>query len=348
MTMRDEEPTKRDEWVAAGLIVECARLAVGQGAPADAVLQTVQWEDGQVPEAPARLPYHQAVKVWTEAARWLPNRALGLHFAEASIVGPRAMTQMAEGTRTRREALYAAAKSLPKVTTGARLEWECAAGLTQLRLQYHPLIVEAAHPLDFVLAQIVRMVRGSDRGVALHRVSLPHAPLGPRSTYHQTFGERVDFEQEHASIVFLDEALDRPRAEPDLLLSLVERTPIDRFVASLDHRPSGFRTELERAVDEVADDGQFYVEALARRMAMSPRTVQRRALAAGCEVGGLLANARRARAETLLENPGLSLREVAERLGYSHERSFTRAFVRWTGETPAQWRRRRESGKRGV
>jgi AraC-like DNA-binding protein len=53
----------------------------------------------------------------------------------------------------------------------------------------------------------------------------------------------------------------------------------------------------------------------------------------------LLDEVRRSHAETLLRDPRLSIDEVAERVGYADTSNFTRAFRRWTGKTPAVFRR---------
>jgi AraC-like DNA-binding protein len=44
-------------------------------------------------------------------------------------------------------------------------------------------------------------------------------------------------------------------------------------------------------------------------------------------------------AQSLLDQPDLSIREVAERVGYESEVAFNRAFKRWVGQPPATWRR---------
>ena len=42
----------------------------------------------------------------------------------------------------------------------------------------------------------------------------------------------------------------------------------------------------------------------------------------------------------LLENPNLEIRQIASALGYSDPPSFTRAFLRWTGEPPSAARQK--------
>jgi AraC-like DNA-binding protein len=49
---------------------------------------------------------------------------------------------------------------------------------------------------------------------------------------------------------------------------------------------------------------------------------------------------RRQRALLLLDNRGLSIGEIATKLGYSELPNFTRAFRKWTGVTPIAYRER--------
>ena len=53
----------------------------------------------------------------------------------------------------------------------------------------------------------------------------------------------------------------------------------------------------------------------------------------------VLEEQRREKALLLLRSPSLSLDEVAEQLGYSDTSNFRRAFRRWTGVSPATYRK---------
>lgn len=78
---------------------------------------------------------------------------------------------------------------------------------------------------------------------------------------------------------------------------------------------------------------------VARRLGASPRTLQRWLASEGTSFAALVEEVRRARALALVE-AGASIAEVAWMLGYSEPSAFHRAFRRWTGTTPAQWRAR--------
>jgi AraC-like DNA-binding protein len=73
---------------------------------------------------------------------------------------------------------------------------------------------------------------------------------------------------------------------------------------------------------------------------MSSRTLKRRLLEHGTSFTQLLDQARRRDAVRLLEDPLMDVARVAEALGYRDPPSFTRAFRRWTGDTPTSARHR--------
>jgi AraC-like DNA-binding protein len=79
-------------------------------------------------------------------------------------------------------------------------------------------------------------------------------------------------------------------------------------------------------------------ETLAQQLHMTPRTLLRRLKERGSSYRQLLDEARRRDGIQLLEDPTLTLADIASRLGYSSAASFSRAFRAWTGETPGIFR----------
>jgi len=104
-------------------------------------------------------------------------------------------------------------------------------------------------------------------------------------------------------------------------------------------------SDLQRAIrarlrDALAS-GAAEPARIARLLGMSERTLQRRLAATGDSYSELLQSFRRTEAMRLLTDTDLTLVEVASRLGYAEQTSFTRAFRRWSGATPAAWRAER-------
>ncbi|MGW4769458.1 AraC family transcriptional regulator [Nocardia sp. NPDC004278] len=83
------------------------------------------------------------------------------------------------------------------------------------------------------------------------------------------------------------------------------------------------------------------IDAVARNLNMSTRTLRRHLDAAGTSYRALLDEVRRALAEEMLTATPLSVSDVAIRLGYAESSTFIYAFKRWTGATPAVYRRER-------
>lgn len=83
------------------------------------------------------------------------------------------------------------------------------------------------------------------------------------------------------------------------------------------------------------------VEAVAKALSMSARTLKRRLAAEGTTYSEVLETERRTRAELLLTQGTLSVKEVAAQLGYADTAAFSHAFTRWNGQSPSEFQRAR-------
>jgi AraC-like DNA-binding protein len=90
----------------------------------------------------------------------------------------------------------------------------------------------------------------------------------------------------------------------------------------------------------VLPDGQPSKSQIARRLAISERTLRRQLADHGETFQSIATRARRDAAESLLTTTGHSIADIAFLTGFSDQTAFTRAFKRWTGTTPAAFRDR--------
>ena len=81
------------------------------------------------------------------------------------------------------------------------------------------------------------------------------------------------------------------------------------------------------------------IASVANALGTSVRTLQRRLSDMDESFTGILETARMTSANRLIANGDLSLNQIAQELGYSDQAHFTRAFRRWTGISPAAYRR---------
>jgi AraC-like DNA-binding protein len=82
------------------------------------------------------------------------------------------------------------------------------------------------------------------------------------------------------------------------------------------------------------------IQLVADRVGTSVRTLQRRLRATGVTYADVVQQARCAAARQMLKEHRRRIGDVARLLGYSDPAHFTRAFQRWTGSTPRDFRRR--------
>jgi AraC-like DNA-binding protein len=136
------------------------------------------------------------------------------------------------------------------------------------------------------------------------------------------------------SRVYLQQRLER--ADPNL--HAVTRRLADIMLAELPPETAQFSERVRALIArELATPG-LSTSWVARRLRMSARTLARRLETENTTFFAVLADARRERALRLMEDRSLSLTEIAFVLGFAHVPSFHRAFRRWTGKTPADFR----------
>jgi AraC-like DNA-binding protein len=152
-------------------------------------------------------------------------------------------------------------------------------------------------------------------------------PAGPLS---------VRFDQPRNRLRFARSYLDLPLTMAHPSASLLAQEQLERTLADLEQ--SALAKRVRDAV--LAPDGRFRdLAEVASALGMSDRTLKRKLQREGQVFTDLLDSVRRAHAEVLLRDAKLSIDEVAERIGYADPSNFTRAFKRWTGKTPAAYRK---------
>lgn len=100
----------------------------------------------------------------------------------------------------------------------------------------------------------------------------------------------------------------------------------------------GVLASVRRAIAESMREGDSSLARVAKKMAMTPRTLQRQLKEQGMEFKQLVDDTRRRFALNYLRSRRNTLTEIAFLLGYAEVSAFNRAFKRWTGSTPLAYR----------
>ncbi|WP_138469317.1 AraC family transcriptional regulator [Poseidonocella sp. HB161398] len=104
-------------------------------------------------------------------------------------------------------------------------------------------------------------------------------------------------------------------------------------------RPAGIVEAIEAAILLDLGEQAVGLDHAARRLRLGPRSLQRRLAVHGLSYRDLLGRVRERQARALLADGGLSVAEIAHRLGYAEPGNFTRAFTRRTGRPPSAFAR---------
>jgi AraC-like DNA-binding protein len=109
---------------------------------------------------------------------------------------------------------------------------------------------------------------------------------------------------------------------------------------------SDFLSTLQGAIVSTMHQGDPSIGRVAMRLALTPRTLQRRLEAEGLSFQDVLEELRQEMALRYLTSTQLSLTEISAMLAYADSSAFGRAFRRWTGHTPAAFRQQRQQQDR--
>lgn len=214
----------------------------------------------------------------------------------------------------------------------------------RVTIETHPLVkahpdfpaIPALHeaPLAVPLA-IGRHLTG--RFIKPIRVSFRHKPMGDHFEHEEFFGVPVKFGMPTDEMVFDQAALDTPLLSADSLkyqrtLDLI-LTQIDP-TANLETVGATLRQRLLHNLHATLPD----ISVVARSMGMSTRTLQRRLAAERTSFESVLDQVRRDLVLQHLIVPSISTYELAGLIGFAEPSPFFRAFRRWFGCTPKQWR----------
>ena len=284
---------------------------------------------------------HAAVRNFCEeAVRATGDECFGLHIAEQ--VRPSVFDALGYVFRTSRtlgEGLERLARYHRFVDDLLTLRVETRDTLARIGFENLPA-QDLARPLsEFMVATLLRAARAETGRPSLDPVAIEFAFPEPEDTseHRRVFRSRLYYGNATDGVFIRRADLDLPfhHAEPELC-EVLERRVRD-VIASLPSVDSVIARARAVIVEEL-DAGKPTAANIARRLAMSERSLHRRLREEGTTLRDLLHGLRRELSERYMRE-GVSISETAFLLGYSEPSAFHRSFRRWTGRTPASYRR---------
>ncbi|MDW3215637.1 MAG: AraC family transcriptional regulator ligand-binding domain-containing protein [Ilumatobacteraceae bacterium] len=186
------------------------------------------------------------------------------------------------------------------------------------------------------VTSVLRIVGGITLEPTL--VEFHHAAPSTDRHHVEFFGSPVRFEAAVNGIHVSEEHLARRALLADDGLSTYLLSRLDDLTARKARR--SIVDDVRAAIADSLPDGQPSKSQIARRLAISERTLHRQLADHDESFQAIATRARRDAAESLLTTTSHSIADVAFLTGFADQSAFTRAFKRWTGTTPAAFRDR--------
>ena len=184
-----------------------------------------------------------------------------------------------------------------------------------------------------VLANVMRQLCGA--GWKADMVLLPRLRPADVRPYREILAAPLHFNSVQAGIQFPQDWLSRPVVDADPLLHALLA---DHASAALQMQDPMLCDDVRRTIRLLLMADQCSRQEVARRLGMHPRTLGRRLQQCGTTFQDLLDETRLEVARQLLRGTRSSVARIAASLGYHDPTVFTRAFRRWTGTTPRDYR----------
>jgi AraC-like DNA-binding protein len=194
---------------------------------------------------------------------------------------------------------------------------------------------------DYVIATALSFSR---RNAAVYtpplEVRLMHARTPYAEAYERAFDCAVTFDAPYNTVVMQRARLEVPMIRANPAVSAAFQIQVDRTVAKLRVRDGIVGRVRECLMDDLRD-GSASMQQTARRLAMGTATLRRRLEDEGTTFSEIVDDLRRELAERHLNEPSPTVSEIAFLLGFSDVRAFAKAFRRWTGQAPTEYRAER-------
>ncbi len=289
-----------------------------------------------------RIPFDQLVALYEKTAELTGDNDFGLHLGQNinptafDVVGYCALNSPTLGAAFARVARYHSIW-----TDGALFTLETSNDTSAIVYSYaDSSIKEHRQDAEMTLATVATLCRNiASPDFAPTSIEFQHDAPRDTSEHRQLFRCPIEFRAPSNKLTFASSFLSLPIAKADASLCAL----LDRHAEELLAKFPPQHSLIDQVRSIIAGElrgGDPALEHVADRLSLTPRTLQRKLQELGTSHNELLDQMRRQLAMRYLREREMAICEVAYLLGFSEPSSFHRAFKRWTGLTPKEFRNR--------
>lgn len=302
-------------------------------------LHSIGMDPAAIQSPDARIPNETYLFIEDKAAEYTNDPYFGLHMGEFvqvgswSILGYMMMNSQSVGT------------AMEKADRYSRIVGDLICAQTKVESGRIKIIYSTSphaahisrHCMEASFSGSVRMIRALT-GMNLNPLEVCFTSMQPKETaeYERVFGCPVHFEQDENCITIDAQIMDIPILLPNAELLEYFENYAKEFLAKIDHKNEYTRT-VTRLMLANLDDQKLSIDTIAKEMNLSVRTLQNRLSDEGVVFSELLRETRIKLAQKYLREE-YTVETITYLLGFSEPSVFRKAFKKWSGITPGEYR----------
>jgi AraC-like DNA-binding protein len=310
------------------------------GVEADNLLKEVGLRRVDVADPETRIPYAAVIELIEQAANILGDSSYGLRLGAAQEARDGGLLGfLMLNSPTLMDAITNLQRYFQVVGEGEDVEIERGGPNIALRFrETDPSLRGLRHNSEYLGAILVRACRDITRKrISPVRAEFMHGRPNVKVSYAEYLGCPVKFHAKWDAVVYDAETMRQPVAGADSKLLRVLERACRQILGPTPRKRDIVHDVRELVIDKLAR-GTASFDDVARELNMSSKTLERRLADRNTTFSVLLDDIRSGLAKRYLTDTELRLEQIAYLTGYSESAALVRAFRRWTGTTPMQFR----------
>ena len=334
-TLLPKTPTSLGSWIL--LIVQAID---SYGLDSKSIFADAGIDLDDVKKPHARIPTNLMAKVWERAVADSKDPYIALNVAaqfKPTVFSALGMSLAA--SRHAFDAIKRAAKYSQIISDGSLTELEETEDELHFYLKPRPPLTIPVNKFGIEsifgsMYTVLKSVAGND--FRPKEIIFQHEFEGDIKPYEDFFNCPVSFGGTANRIIFSMDELFQEQAFANSTLTSTLDQWIEEHLFSF--KEELLATKVKKYILKNLASQTVDQTSVAKELAVSPRVLQRRLKEEGTSYSELLDDCRHILAIKLISQNKLPLSEVTYMLGFSDQSNFSRAFKRWTGSTPNQYK----------
>lgn len=309
------------------------------GYSTESVFDAVGLDPKKLKDTNARYSTQQMQQLWHTAVELTGDPMFGIKVAgywHPTTFHALGYSWMASGSL--KEAMERAVRYSKVVSDLVQLTFEYTNGAYKLGIGMHATgatpVPESVDAAAAVFVHMTRLVYGDEINPIL--VTLPRPKPPTAKEFSEFFNSPIEYEAQETALFFIDDQVEKSLPTGNVELAHANDKIVKDYLSHLDR--THVAMQVKSKIVDLLSSGMVTEQDMANALHLSLRSLQRKLREEGTSYKVILEETRRELAKKYIQNSRLSISEISFLLGFSEISNFSRAFKRWNGRAPSEFR----------